>query len=242
MVENVDKALKILKNEPIKNSSIIYTLENDLDSVCDLKIIDNSILVRKTSDSGWVMISSSDDQELSKVLYNLSEEDKDFACVEKWIADKIISWNENRIEWKETTYRFYLPIDKTLPDIKSHIRPLRTEDADIVNQYWEYRDDGTINYVRNMIIKNYSAGIEEDGKLVAWLTIHDDGALGFLYVLEDYRGKGYAKDLTVYICNKLRKNNKTPFLYIVTENIKSLSLAQKLGFKRDRKICWFSLK
>ncbi len=242
MMENVEKALKILKHEPVKNTSIIYTLENDLDSVRYLKIIDNSILIKKISDSGWVMISSSDEQEVDKILDYLTNRDKAFACVEKWITDKIIRSNENQVEWKETTYRFYLPVGKILPPINSEIRPLKLEEADIVNNYWEYKDDGTINYVRNMINRNYSGGIEEDGKLVAWLTIHDDGALGFLYVLEGYRGKGYAKDLTVYLCNKLRKDNMIPFLYIVTENEKSLSLARKLGFEKDRKVCWFSLK
>jgi 8-oxo-dGTP diphosphatase len=239
----VEKALHILKKKPINNISIIYTIENDPQSIQDLEVIDNSVFLRKKPIDGWIMISSPNEPELNKVLDNyIKKDDKSFAGIDKWIADKIISMNKNDVEWKETTYRFYLPKNISLPKIKSIIRPLKEEDTPLVNEYWEYKNEDSIHYIKDMIIKNHSGGIEEDEKLVAWLTIHDDGALGFLYVLEGYRGKGYAKDLTIYLCNKLREEHKIPFLYIVTENDKSLNLAQTLGFIKDGKVCWFSLK
>ena len=37
-----------------------------------------------------------------------------------------------------------------------------------------------------------SAGIRDSGKLVAWLMTQDDGSIGVLHVLDDYRGSGYA--------------------------------------------------
>ncbi len=235
-----EKALEILKKDVIKNLSIMNVIRDEVYPPNNIKIIDDSILARKATDAKWVFISCRDENALNKIIPHLNETDKSFAAIEKWMKP-ILTKNRDMV-WGETAYRLYLPNDTNLPTIKTNVRELTENDAEVVNKYWTYNDEDSIHYVKDMIKRNISAGIEDDGKLVAWICVHDDGALGFLYVLDEYRRKGYAKDITIYLANKLRERDKIPFVYIITDNEKSLSLAQSLGFVIDRKVCWFEIE
>lgn len=97
-------------------------------------------------------------------------------------------------------------------------------------------------YIQDRIQHGFSAGIYESGKLVAWILTQDDSAIGFLNVLEAYRRKGYAYELTVYLTDQLRKQGKIPFVHIEETNHKSIHLARKLGLKKDRRIHGFEIK
>ncbi len=234
------RALEILKKEKNKNLSMIYTLENNLESVSHIRIVNNSIMIKKHTDTEWVMIHAENDEDLDLLMSELKPEDKSFNAVYTEIVDKIISKHPSELSWIETTYRFYLPDDVVLPKINTEdIVQLEEKDAEIVNNNWEYKDEDSINYVKEMILRNPSIGIKKDGKLVSWLSVHDDGALGFVYVLEEYRRLGYAKILTIHMCDILRKQKIIPFLYIEVENEKSQNLAKSLGFVSDRKVSWF---
>ena len=70
----------------------------------------------------------------------------------------------------------------------------------------------------------------------------DDGSIGVLEVLEEYRGRGYAYDLTVYLIARLREQGRIPFVQVEDTNTKSMNLALKLGFRKDRRIHWFKVK
>jgi 8-oxo-dGTP diphosphatase len=63
-----------------------------------------------------------------------------------------------------------------------------------------------------------------------------------LEVLEEYRGRGYAYDLTVYLIARLREQGRIPFVQVEDTNRKSMNLALKLGFRKDRRIHWFKVK
>ncbi len=72
----------------------------------------------------------------------------------------------------------------------------------------------------------------EDNKLVGWVLTHDDGSIGLLNVLPEYRRKGYGYELMLAIIRETRKVGKLPFLHIEENNIKSTELALKLGFEK----------
>ena len=81
-----------------------------------------------------------------------------------------------------------------------------------------------------------------NNNLVAWGFTHDDGALGFLHVLDDFRNKGYGIDILLVLIQMRKKEKKPIFGNIVPENIASTKLITKLGFKLDCKTSWIKLK
>ncbi len=241
LTAEVNKALEMLKNQKTKNLSMIYTLEKNLESVTDIKIINDSVMIWKKTDAEWVMIDTENYGDIDLIMSELKPKDKKFNCIRKDLSDIILKKVLSNVDWMETTYRFYLPDNVSLPKIdESEIIELKEEDAQIVDDYWEYKDENSLKYVKEMIVKNPSVGIKKDGKLIAWVSIHEDIAMGFAYVIDEYRGKGYAKTLTTHICNILRSKNIIPFLYVVTDNTKSVGLSKSLGFVNDGQFRWFS--
>ena len=99
-----------------------------------------------------------------------------------------------------------------------------------------------IDYIKSRIKNDVNVGIYDGKQLVAWGLIQDDGAMGFLHVLDEYRRNGYGYQVTLAIIEKVRKKGKLPFACIVQDNIKSFNLVKKLGFKEDKNKYWFGLK
>ncbi|KAB2849155.1 MAG: GNAT family N-acetyltransferase [Ignavibacterium sp.] len=78
-------------------------------------------------------------------------------------------------------------------------------------------------------------------KLVAWGLTHDDGALGSLHVLDDYRKKGYGREILLSLIHQNRKLGRISFAQIEEKNQKAINLVEQLGFVKDRLVNWIKL-
>ena len=58
------------------------------------------------------------------------------------------------------------------------------------------------------------------------------GAIGLTTTLEGYRRRGFAKTLTVTLIKELRLRGLNAYLHINLNNHASLTMHQKLGFKK----------
>jgi FR47-like protein. len=128
-----------------------------------------------------------------------------------------------------------------LPTVKSHIVDLLIADAPYIFENSKYKEYISIEYIEDRIKNGIGLGIYENEKLVAWAITHDDGAIGFLNVLEDYRRKGYGMDVTVAMIKRLLELGQLPFVHIEEDNVKSMNLALKAGFRKDRRVHWIKL-
>ncbi len=235
---NPEEALKHLIKEPIKNVSLINLIENEL--FRNIEKIGDSILLRRKNKRGSIYIASEKSEDIVKILETLGKDDKHFSAIEGWILPII---QERRIIKRlNPGFKLYLPEEISIPKMKTKTRSLTEKDAPIVDKYWEYRHEDSLEYVKRRIKNSYSSGIEINGELVAWVIIHDDGSLGSIYVLPEHRGKGYAKDITIDLVQKLRKESKLPFVHIIEGNDNSLALAETLGFVKYKKVNWVTIE
>lgn len=230
-----DEILKYLTRDKIKNINMINFINTY--HINNIDMVGNSILVRGKSDQNWVYISSSSKDEFIKLVDKLTEEDIYFAIIEDWMLPYLIK--DKKLLWKMTCMKLIFPENLALPENKYNIKELTVNDAEYIYNHYEYKDYASAEYIAERIIYGTSLGIYEDNKLVAWIMVHDDGAVGFLNVLHDYRRKGYGYELTIAMIKKLRELGEIPFVHIEEDNIKSMNLALKLGFKKDRRIHWF---
>jgi predicted GNAT family acetyltransferase len=63
--------------------------------------------------------------------------------------------------------------------------------------------------------------------------------MGFLHVLEKYRGQGMARTLTTTLAGRLLRLGVQPFMYIVRDNTASLRLTACMGFSCAGRFSWF---
>lgn len=232
------KTIESLENDKIRNINIINFIKSYPAHTFDF--VGDSVLIRGTSDEDWVYISSASEEEFLQLIQGLDEEDKCFAALEDWMCPYIVEGKEIRSQL--TSMKLVYDEEKPLPPVMSNVVGLSTADAPYIFENSKYKEYISIEYIQERISNGVGLGIYEDGKLVAWAITHDDGAIGFLNVLEEYRRKGYGTDVTVSMIKRLLELDEVPFVHIEEENINSMNLALKAGFKQDRRVHWYKLK
>lgn len=237
-MEHDSDLLTYLRQAELKNINLInfiYTYP-----IFNVVRAGSSVLVRSRSDRDWVLISSSSEAELKLLTHELDERDVCFAAIEDWMLP--ILMGDRTMLWDLATDRYYLPADVVLPQSAHETAPLSEADAQTIYAHSDYQQFLSMDYILQRIRLGFHCGIREAGQLLAWGMTQDDGAIGFLHVLETHRRKGYAYSISLALIEAVRQAGQLPFECIEEENANSIRLATKLGFKKDRKIHWFEVQ
>lgn len=224
-----------LKQDIHKNINIINFMENY--PINYIKRVENSVILKGKSDRYWVYISSSFERELKIIKSLLSSWDRNFAVLEEWMIPILIE--EDEIKWKLSTMKYIFPDNLEIKE--NDLETLTLDDVEYIYYHSAYRAFFSKNYISERIRNGLSACVRIGNKLAAWAMTQDDGAIGFLQVLPEFRRKGYAKLVSKSLISKIRKVNKIPYVQIEEDNIKSISLAKNLGFKKDRLVSWIGI-
>lgn len=84
-------------------------------------------------------------------------------------------------------------------------------------------------YLRQRILAGAMYGVFLEGRLSGFAGIHEEGALGMLYVEEGSRRCGAGASLEAYVINRMLERGWTPYGHIAEGNQASLRLQEKLG-------------
>lgn len=227
--------MEILAREPIRNASLLNFARDY--PVLSVETAGESVLVRGVSDHVWTFISSASREEFKALAARLTGADEYFAMLEDWMLPDLAAGHE--ILMRLTCLKLYLPDQTAIPPpALKEIAPLNTEDAQYIYENAKYQAYTDIAYIADRIERGPALGLRREGRLIAWLLTHDDGAMGFLHVLEDHRGRGLGRELTLAMIREIRALGQLPFMQIEEENAASLGLARKLGFVTDRRVSW----
>ena len=233
-----NKIIKFLIENQRININIINFIENY--PIKYIKQIGDSVIVKGTSDRNWIYISSKSEKELKIIKGKLNYNDRYFAVIEEWMIP--ILTKINKIKWKLSTRKLILFNEISVDEPKHSVSELTINDAKFIYDNSKYKDLISIKYIIERIINGVSSCIRYMNKPIAWGITQDDGAIGFLYVLPKYRKRGYARDVMVSLIKKVRDKNKIPFVHIEEENEKSMRLAMRLGFEKDKVVSWFEIE
>lgn len=236
MKEELIKLISQLKLDEVSNISTIGFIENN--PITEIVEINNSYLIKGTSDVEWTYIVCKNETEL-KALLEKSGSNTYFASIEDWMIP-IITENK-KAEWILTTMRYYLPDGVEILENKIEVIQVTTDHIGFIISQSNYKQFLTPAYVEERITKSISAAIFKKEKLIAWGLTHDDSALGSLHVLDEYRKKGYGKEILLSLIHQNRKLGKISFAQIEERNIKATKLVEHLGFIKDRRVSWIKL-
>lgn len=102
-----------------------------------------------------------------------------------------------------------------------------------------YSEIGTEEYVTDRIRHGAVYGAFYDEKIVGFIANHEEGSIGMLYVLPEYRKRHVAMALETYCMNLAIERSEIPYGQIVLGNKPSISLQEKMGicFARET-IVW----
>lgn len=226
-----------MKQDLISNISTIGFIENN--PITEVIGINNSYLIKGISDVEWVYVVCNSETELKALLEKSGGNNIYFASVEDWMIP-IIS-EKRKAEWILSTMRYYLPDDIEVPENKAEVIPLASDHIGFIISQSNYKQFLTPAYVEERISKSISAAIIKKDKLVAWGLTHDDGALGSLHVLDEYRKKGFGREILISLIHQNRNLGKISFAQIEEKNIKATNLIKQLNFIKDRRVSWIKL-
>ena len=238
MEKDLLKILPYLKQDLIANISTIGFIENN--PITEIVEKDNSYLIKGTSDVEWAYLACKNETELEALLAKSGTNNTYFASAEDWMIPVITKKSE--AEWILTTIRYYLPDDVKVPENKKEVVPLTTDHIGFIISQSNYKQFLTPAYLEERINKGISAAIFKKDKLAAWGLTHDDGALGSLHVLDEYRKRGYGREILISLIHQNRKLGKLSFAQVEEKNTKATNLVGQLGFVKDRKVSWIKLK
>lgn len=163
-----------------------------------------------------------------------------FCATPSWVVKYVIRNRELR--WSNPCYGYALTDpDKLRKFSVARVGALSPDDSRLVAKYWPYYGGkGDSMYVNWRIRTGPTCAIRRKGELVAWGLTHDDGSMGFLHVLEQHRGKGYARTIGTALARKSIRHGIMPFVFIEAKNRASQRLTERLGFDKLGPYSWFS--
>ncbi|WP_430885920.1 GNAT family N-acetyltransferase [Fusibacter sp. JL216-2] len=232
---NTEQYKKLKKNLEKNVNLINFASDYDLSRV---KFINDSVIITGKSDKEWTYISLSNSEDFVDIVNEIRPEDKHIATLDEDVFEYLK--NHYKIEWILSCTKLVYKGRKDIP--KEEVYELTQEDALYIHENNTYGDYTDVQYVKDRIKKGIGLGIKVDGKLIAWILTHDDGAMGFMNVVEAHRNKGYALKLSNETIRRLLSKDKLPFVHIEKDNTKSINLAKKAGFEYVSNIHWVKIK
>ncbi len=142
--------------------------------------------------------------------------------------------------WYNHCYLYVLKRGRLVIDRTHHVSRLLPGDAPMIARSWPY--GRSADQILRRIENGPGYCIRRKGEPVAWGLTHDDGSMGFLHVVEAYRGQGMARTLTTALARRLLNIGVQPFMYIVTGNSASIRLTASMGFTRAGRFSWFGTR
>lgn len=117
------------------------------------------------------------------------------------------------------------------------LRPLTMEDLPFLLE--NYHNPGAFeSHLRGRIDEGMLGG-EIDGELAGFAGVHEEGTVGMLEVLPQFRRRGLAEVLEAAVINQQLSRGRLPYCHVRTGNDASIALQKKLGFTFDtRTLYW----
>lgn len=235
--EAIDELLEFLRRDEPRNGGIANFLQNG--GMLGVRRVGNSVHVRGRSDFVWNFFSSENEDELRRLVERLGDDDDRFAAVEDWMVPLLA--RGRAVAWTLPMVRFALPHGTGLPAIDGEVGGLDADDARHIYEHSKYQQYISVEYTRDCILRGPGVAIRDGNLLVAWAMTQDDGAMGFLQVLDGYQRRGYGRRATIALASELRRLGRLPFAYVAEDNRNSIGLLASLGFVRDRRVQWLQL-
>lgn len=233
------QALDILSQDPYQNASVIHTIHAQPD--VRVLVEGSSVLAVFTDYEPvtWGYMSCGSAEEVTSLVRS-SPECSGYFLTRASMREHVLLGREAAVD--VVCWQYHLPPGVLVPAPAIPVTELDPSYAPYIYEHYDYAQYCTPGYVALRIRAGNALGIFEGHQLAAWIMTHDEGTMGLLNVLPQYRRKGYAAALSCALVNRLRIQGRLPFAHIHKDNDPSLSLFTRLGFICNAEICWLGFR
>ncbi|MFO8110635.1 MAG: GNAT family N-acetyltransferase [Thermoplasmata archaeon] len=236
-MNEIEKARRFLSRDPIRYSYIIAHLREHSDFM--LEGAPDAVLVRGEN----VISVTGEISRVRRLLKKLEPGGYRFHALDP-VAFRAVSELLEDVD-SGPTWMLEYPLETTFPH-DSMVEPLVPEDAPEICKYWHGGDREAVPYILERIEKGPAYGIRMQNELVAWSLTHyiteHVMCLGFLHVKEQFRCKGLAMAISKQLINHALEKDMVPVVDIYKDNLPSLKLARKFGFREIGENHWLTCR
>ena len=113
------------------------------------------------------------------------------------------------------------------------VRPLTMDDLDFVLE--NYHHPGAFeSHIRGRIAEGM-LGAEVDGELAGFIGVHQEGCMGLLEILPQFRRRGIAEVLEAALIRRQLERGSWPYGHVIVGNHASDALQKKMGMTFDNR-------
>lgn len=236
-----NKLLDILKKDELVTLNLKGVIEN-----CNPDIYTNDAMTGLWLKDGFFnYLYTEEESFLNEIIEEVLEELKDSAYIEfsgshKFVRDYMCK--NQTIHWINPCKLLVLEKPEfKKEDLINEIDSLTLDDAEFVNNHYEYKGDYSLDKIRDAIENRPTSCVRIDGKLVSYAVLNLDNSIGYMYTVKEHRKKGYAYEVTKDISLKTIKSGRLPYVQIHHWNNESLNLALKVGYEVCSDVYWIGI-
>lgn len=191
------------------------------------------------SDENWCYLSHNANTEFL-CNYLLQQSGSQFLVISnpevvKWVKEK------HKVIWEITCLRLFREGNfNIISDIS--ILPITSRQLPWVYHNSGYQQFLSMDYLETRLRLGGGFYIENNGVPVAWVMSHDDGSVGMLHVMNEFRRKGLGRMLVDAMSAKVKEKNMPVFAHIEPSNLPSLKLFRSMGFVDKAVVTWMKVR
>jgi ribosomal protein S18 acetylase RimI-like enzyme len=254
----------LMEEDRIGNLGLANSLAGDIDGQLDVFVDSATDPAGVMVVGPWVRLYARDTAALRRLAPAIPGNTGDeiceaaFAGVAGWVRSVLAE--SRALAWETPCWLYYLEPEAArwalLTDAEqteaviahesgrhheAEVSGLRPTDAPLVNEHWDLGGGSAEDYLRHRILSGPSSAAFVDGDPVSWSLTHDDGQMGVMFTLPQFRRHGYGRLVTRHLVSQILSADGIPFLYIKHENARAQKMAESMGFVRWGDYRWFGL-
>lgn len=200
-----------------------------------LQASDRGVLIFNAA-CGTYMMSAADKKAADSILSAVKQADL-FVAHQNFYTDAVQKrfTLDNKIMCYQAAYLHKEPLP--VPESTAVIRELDESYLPFVWEHYSHADDK--EYLRERLKSGWMFGAFVEDTPAGFIGTHAEGSMGLLEVLPQYRRQGIAAALETFLANHFLAAGYVPFAQIITGNMESLKLHQKLNFSISKQTVYW---
>ncbi len=230
----IETALAYLGRDPVLYVNLLEVLRRD--SAVLVEAGSDGLLLFDQGSGAWMM-SAQGERAYRRLIPRVPPNCDQFVGHELWYKDRVAELF--CLEGEQVCYSAAWPgrTPPELPAFGGEVRLLTPDWAPWVEEHYSHSFGG-VAYVEKAI-KRGMLGVFLDGTCAGFVGFHDEGSIGMLEVLPEYRHRGLGVVLQKAAVRLALERGKFAFGQVLEDNAPSLALQRKVGMVLSKtKMFW----
>lgn len=236
----IEKVLEFLYKEYLLHVDMIECIKNNEYKI--IEYIEGGVLI-SDKEEALIMLTAFN-METAKALIDKIPKGVEMLVIHQYFYCNYLKERFNvydEMSCYQSVYTKNKPFN--IEESSINVKILNEEYVESIFNNYSSKNTVDIKYIKERINTNTMLGAFINEKLVGFIGTHEEGSMGILEVLPQYRKNGIGALLQKHATNLALQQSRIPYGQVKVNNEKSIKLQKKLGFELSSEIVyWLMIK